>query len=417
MKYFFITSIGCIRRHLDCERIKNYFIANKVELTVSPEKADYLFLSTCGLTKLHEDLSIDDILRFKRFKGEVIVGGCLPAMNAKRINSVFDGRIVNVKDLDRIDELFPDFSVKFKDVPDGNKICLNGHHKEINWFIDRFNKIDHFYFLKFINIFEEFYKKFLAKNLFSAPGPFPEAIARMPLIDFNNNFFSLRISSGCLGRCSYCNIKKAIGHLRSKPLSLLLEETRKAIGSRQYRINIISSDSGSYGLDIGSSLPQLLETIFKEDKRINITYLGNVHPIWMCRYKNELLKLIAGKRIKSIMVAIQSGSPRILKLMRRDGNLSELETLIKTMKKVYPHLRLRTQIIIGFPSENNQDLLSTIDFIKKCGFDEVDAFHYYENEAMDSAKIQPKIPADIIRYRMREVRKLLPVRITVNYFN
>lgn len=417
MKYFFIASIGCFSRHLDCERIKNYFIANKVEPTTIPENADYLYISTCGLTKLHEDLSIDDILRFKRFHGQTIVGGCLPEMNAKRVASVFNGKIIGTKDLDRIDELFPEFSVKFKDTPDGNKICLTGQDKKVNGLERKFKEIDLYRFYKFLNIFKEIRKKFLAQKPVALSGSSPAVMPQMPIIDLNNNLFSLRISSGCSGGCSYCNIKRAIGNLRSKPVSVILEELRKGLRNKQYKFNIISSDTGAYGLDINSNLPQLLKVILGEDKRIVVEYLGNMNPTWMCRYKNELLSLFRTKKIKSMSTAIQSGSQRILKLMRRDTNIDEFTSVIKELKKVYPSLRIRTQIIVGFPTETEQDVQDTINCIKECSFDEVDVFHYYETEIMDSVKIAPKISHESIVARMQRIRKKLPVFITVNYFN
>ncbi|MDD5584677.1 MAG: radical SAM protein [Candidatus Omnitrophica bacterium] len=417
MKYFFIASIGCFSRHLDCERIKNYFIANKVALTTDPEKADYIFISTCGLTKLHEDLSIDDILRLKRFSGQIIVGGCLPEMNAQRLADVFNGKIIGTKDLDTIDELFPEFLVKFKNAPDGNMIRPAGREKKVNGLKRKFKEIDLYRFYKFLNIGREIYRKFLAQNPAIVPESSPTAMPQMPIIDLNNNFFSLRISSGCLGGCSYCNIKKAIGSLRSKPVSVILEELRKGLKNKQYRFNVISSDTGAYGLDIHSSLPQLLKVILEEDKRIVIEYLGNMNPVWMCRYKNELLGLFKTKRIKSTSTAIQSGSQRILKLMHRDANIDEFKGLMKELKKVYPALRVRTQIIVGFPTETEQDIQDTIDCIRECSFDEVDVFHYYETEIMDSVKIAPKISRDIITKRMQKVRKQLSVFTTVNYFN
>ena len=416
MKYFFIASIGCFGRHLDCERIKNYFTANNVALTTDPQKADYLFISTCGLTKLHEDLSIDDITRFKRYHAKMIVGGCLPEMNTRRISDVFNGKTISTKDLDRIDELFPDFKVKYKDIPDGNRICLTGQdhpHQGGN----SLKEIDLFDLYRFCNALKEIGRRLLSKDPVALQKATPTHMPQMPLIDINNNFFSLRIASGCFGACSYCNIKKAIGNLRSKPVSLLLEELRKALHNKQYRINIVSSDSGAYGVDIHSSLPELLESILKEDTRIVIEYLANMNPSWVCRYGNELLSLFGSKRIKSMSSAIQSGSERILKLMHRNTDLDDFKTVLKKLKKVHPRIRMRTQVIVGFPTETAQDIRDTIEVIKECRFNEVDVFYYHETEMMDSAKLSPKVAHEDIVERIRSIRKELSVFTTVNFFN
>lgn len=184
-------------------------------------------------------------------------------------------------------------------------------------------------------------------------------------IGFNNRFFTLRISEGCLGNCSYCTIKKAIGRLKSKPESVILTELKAALLKKQYHININSSDSGSYGLDIDSNLPKLLNAILNENKKIIIEYIQDLHPFWIIRYKEEMLRLVGTKRIKSILSAVQSWNKRILKLMNRYIDLEEFNEIMNRMKEIYPHLRLRTQVIVGFPTETEEEFEDTVAFIKK----------------------------------------------------
>ena len=388
-KKFYITFTGCARRQLDCERIKNYLIANRLELADSPKNADYLFISTCGLTKSHKDMSINRILHFKKFNGEIIVCGCLPSMDIKRIKKVFRGEIISTKDIGRIDEIFPYFQVKFKDIPDANKAFVETNKQKIK---QKLQKLDLFYLLKFLNMALPFDK---IKRKINMLLPF--------IIDFNNNLLTLRISSGCLGNCTYCNIKKAIGKLRSKPRSVILEEVRKGLLNKQHRINIISSDTGAYGADIGSNLPQLLNAIFAENKRISIEFIQDLNSTWVCRYRSDIIKLVGTKRIKGILTAVQSGSGRILKLMNRNIHSNEFKDTLKEMKRAYPNLRLRTQVIIGFPTETEQDFQDTMSFVKECKFDEVDVFRYYETDTTDSAKIEPKVPPEIIEHRIKRI--------------
>lgn len=401
MKKFFINYTGCARRQLDCERLKNYFIANKFKLVNSPEEADYIFISTCGLTKLKENMSINKILESKKFNGEIIVCGCLPSMNMKRIKEVFDGKIINTKSLSEIDKFFPGFSIKFKDIPDPNKVFIYTNKQRILQFIQ---KSDIFYPVQFFNRIL-FFKKIRKKLLRYVP----------LAIDFNNNFLTLRISSGCLGNCSYCNIRKAIGNLKSKPLSVVLGELRNGISNKKNKINILSSDAGAYGLDIGSNLPQLLKAILAENENVSIEFIQDLHPYWICRYKSQLIELIKTKRIKSILTAVQSGSERILKLMKRSTNLSKFKETLIEMKRAYPSLRLRTQIIVGFPTETEQDFQDTINFVKDCQFDEVGVFCYHETETQDSVKIEPKIPPSVIEDRIDRIN--LPNRVIVHIWD
>ena len=184
---------------------------------------------------------------------------------------------------------------------------------------------------------------------------------------------------------------------------------KTAVYTKAFKINLVASDTGSYGLDIGMTFPELLDQILSFDERIVIQFIQDLHPKWICSYKRELLDIIRTKRIRSILTAVQSGSQRISKLMRRQNNLKEYFEALQAMKKCLPGLRLRTQVIIGFPTETETDLLETIDFLKRCEFDELDIFHYYETPTMDSAKFFPKINERVIRERVIKLYNSLPV--------
>jgi len=405
-KKFFIINCGCSRRELDAERIRNYFSANNLELVKNPKDADYLFIVSCGLEG-NENISIDTINKFKKFDGEIIVGGCLPAMNLKRLKKVFNGKMLSTKELDKIDNFFPDFSIKFQDIPDANKGLseyINKKNLKIYIYHLLRNKLDISSILEFLyNIIATIGK---IRRKIGKPTPFSfETIIKNKIknkssIDIRNSLFSLRISKGCLGNCSYCTIKNAIGRLKSKSPSLILDELKRGLSKKCYKLNIQSSDTGSYGLDIGTNLPQLLNNILKEDKRITFEYIQDFHPIWVCRYKKELIELNKAKKIKSMLIAFQSGSERILKLMNRNTNIDEFKEVIKKIKEVNPHLRIRTQVIVGFPTETEQDFQKTLEVIKECEFDQIDIFAYYETDTTPSAKIQPKVPKNIIRDRI-----------------
>ncbi|MFA5199994.1 MAG: radical SAM protein, partial [Candidatus Omnitrophota bacterium] len=237
-------------------------------------------------------------------------------------------------------------------------------------------------------------------------------------IGFDNAYFSLRISDGCSWSCSYCSMKKAIGSAKSKPIQTVLEEVKKAVSQKKFKLNIISSDSGSYGLDIDLTLPQILKEILAQDERIVIEFVQDLNPFFFCKYKNELVKLIATGRIKSTSVPFQSGSERILKLMNRRLDFSEFRETIKEIKKVNPAFKLRTQVIIGFPTETDDDFLKTMELLGDCNFNEVDLFAYYEGDGTVSQTITPKVSVEVISRRMnlaKEQLKATPIRFISNY--
>jgi tRNA A37 methylthiotransferase MiaB len=185
---------------------------------------------------------------------------------------------------------------------------------------------------------------------------------------------------------------------------------RKGIARKQYKINILASDTGSYGLDIGSSFPELLRSILNEDKRITIEFIQDLNPRWICRYKEDFIDLAKTGRIKSIVAPFQSGNNRVLKLMHRDLNLNEFKETISSMRKHCPGIKLGTQVIVGFPTETEEEFMDTVNFVKECKFDQVDIFAYHEVDGSDSKQVTPKVePCQILdrAERMRVVVNML----------
>jgi tRNA A37 methylthiotransferase MiaB len=393
---FTIKCFGCPRRDVDAERIANYLVANGLKRTSSDEEADYLVVITCGLTQKQANDSINCIVDFQKCKGRIFVYGCLPAMDPEKVKAVYQDRALLTKDIEQLDDFF-NLPIKFKDIPDANKaIQPLSYFQKIK--IKRESIIG--YLPKVIEILKHRLYSFLKKpSVEGLPGG----------IGFDNKFFTLRIAEGCAGSCSYCTIKKAIGRVRSKPVPVILHELRAGLLKKNYRINIISSDTGAYGVDIGSSLPELLSAILNENSKITIEFIQDLHPYWICRYKEEMLKLIETKRIKSILTAVQSGDERILRLMNRHMEINEFTCVIRQMKEIYPQLRLRTQVIVGFPAETEEGVDATITFLKKSKFDEIDLFAYYEVKGADSENITPKVPRDIILQRILRMEKSLNV--------
>ena len=412
MKSFFILFTGCTRRQIDCERIKNYFIANGLSLASLPNQADYVLVSTCGLSEYLEYCSICNIQTAKRYKGETIVFGCLPVMNGGKLKTVFNGRIVNTKEIDKIDRFFPEFLIKFSDVPDANKAFSTPTKRRKDRIANHFRGFGFIYPYLIYNISRELWNRMVfdkSGNSSSNNGNLIKFGNARLNVDFDNNLFTIRISSGCIGKCSYCNIRKAIGPLKSKSTTVLISEIEKAIANNQFKLNVIASDTGSYGLDIGTTFPELLSAILSKDDRLIIQFIQDLHPKWITLYKQELLQILRAKRLRSILTAVQSGSVRILKLMNRYFDPKGFKVTIKSMKSAFPNLRLRTQVIVGFPTETDKDLLETITLITDCRFDEVDIFRYHETPTTDSGKYYPKIPHDVIDRRVVKLYDELPL--------
>lgn len=409
MKLFHIVVYGCSRRGIDAARIKDYFLRNKLVETDDPAEADYIVMVTCGLTEF-ETLRVQESVKdLQKHKGELLVYGCLPAMDPAALDGIFDGKILFTKDIENIDELFS-LPVRMADVPDANfavthfddrlsnnsdgeaglsvelkSAGLPGFVREIKWNAKwRLNRL-----------------KFEVKSLFEK-----KFIENIPDgIGFDNSNFSVRIATGCAGNCAFCVIRRAIGKLKSKPVEKIIEEVNLAVSAGHYKLNILSSDTGAYGMDTGSSFPEVLRSIFAVDPGLKIAFVQDVNPLWICRYNVELAELVKSKRIVSILSPIQSGSPRVLKLMRRYNDVEDMARSFRQLKEAWPRLKIRTQVIIGFPTETDEEFEMTLHLINRCRFDEIDIFEYYEVKGSEAEKIFPKVPPEVIKKRMERIKR------------
>lgn len=376
---------GCSRRVLDSEKIKNYFQKNNYKIVEGSSNADYVVFVTCAFTQQREDESIKIIEKLKKGKGELIVAGCLPDIAKENFTNVFNGRYVSTKNMDKFGDLFDSGGTQFTEVPDSNFVPISIPS-----------------LLSIINV-RSFFNKFSLNSLRLLTNGL---ISKAKLN--NKNEYFLRIGFGCLGNCSYCGIKNAIGTHRSKSINTVLEEFKTAVVKGYKRVNIISDDVGAYGLDINESFPKLIREILKEanykDIRLKIKEL---HPMWIIKYSLELIDLIKTNKIIYILSGIQSGSDRILKLMKRHHSSNQIISVLKQIKMANSKVWLSAQIIVGFPSETNEEFIATLNLLKSVRFDEVTIFPYTDRLGTKSIEMQDKISDEVKMDRIKIALKIL----------
>lgn len=408
MKTFFIcSSVSCRERMFDCQKISNYFIKNGYCHTDRASKANLIIINTCSFNSEEDDGSINLInyyLRKKNKDSKMIIAGCMPVINPDRLTMIPlpDFATLIPTNLEKLDTLINP-NLKFIEIREPNNIS-----QRIVSYRPIFKKVL-FYKSIFLNIFtgsrintnflEKFSKLFETAfmsicHLKSNINPF--------LLDNLGSFFYLRISKGCLGNCSYCAKKFATGTLHSKPLSEIIAEFRDGLHKKYKDFYILAEDSGCYGLDIGSNTILLLRELFnageKSDFRVTIT---NFNAQWFVKYYEELeaIFLKNANKINYLQIPIQSGSNRILKLMNRAYRIEEIKGCLLRLKNKVPNLHITTDIIVGFPSETEDDFNLTKNFIEEIGFDYLDIFEYGDRKDTFASKMTDKVTRQIIEER------------------
>jgi tRNA A37 methylthiotransferase MiaB len=227
-----------------------------------------------------------------------------------------------------------------------------------------------------------------------------------PNLSQKNQIYSIKISQGCIHQCTSLGRMIDVGQLISKPLNQCVDDFKKGLNKGHIQFNLIADDIGPYGFDIGTSLPELLDEITKINGNYQIT-IAETHPAWIIKYIDELIPIIKRKKIKSLLLAIQSGNDRILHLMRRSYNRNALISTVSKIKQADPNLLLDVQCIVGFPSETRREFMDTIKLINTVRFDSGHIFTYIPVNNTDATKISPQIPPIEKRQRSRIAVKTL----------
>ncbi|UCF49902.1 MAG: radical SAM protein [Thermoplasmatales archaeon] len=378
-------------RYLDATRISKYFARNNYKIVNKPKDADIIFFLTCGAFDHLSDESLRMVKEFQKYEAELIVGGCLPEIEKDKLNSVFQGRTINTKDLDKdpdkMDELFPENIVKFRDVDDANASFSNLNEGDFVGAVKNF--LGNIGWLEkiLVNFQTQIFKSVYGKNSF-----FYNIMVDEPM-------YRMRISWGCNSNCSYCGIKQAIGTHKSKPLEKVLEEFKFGLKNGHKHFMMNADDIGAYGTDIGSSFSELLDKMTSIDGEYFIS-IANLSPRWVIKYIDHLEDLMKREKIIRIGVPVQSGSNRILKLMNRFHDKEKIKDALIRLKTVFPKLSLHTHIIVGFPTETDEEFKQTLDFIKDCKFSAGQLMPFSSKSGSEAASIEPKIPMDEINKRL-----------------
>ncbi|NOZ83737.1 MAG: MiaB/RimO family radical SAM methylthiotransferase [Epsilonproteobacteria bacterium] len=192
----------------------------------------------------------------------------------------------------------------------------------------------------------------------------------------------LKIEEGCSGSCSYCIIPVVRGRkIISRPIEMVIDDVENLLSGGYREIVLSGTDIGSYGKDLGTSLYELLRQLIAIDKEFRI----RISSIGITALDRDLISLLDSVKIcRHLHISLQSGSDKILSLMRRPYNTAVYKKKIENLINKIPDIAIGTDIIVGFPGEDDKEFLKTVSFVMDMPFVYLHPFSYSPRKGTNS---------------------------------
>lgn len=219
----------------------------------------------------------------------------------------------------------------------------------------------------------------------------------------------VNIMFGCNNFCTYCIVPYVRGRERSRSIESIVEEVRALAKSGEYRtITLLGQNVNSYGKDFNdgnTNFVTLLTELCKIDGNFKIKFLTS-HPK---DFSDELIDFISknDKMSKAIHLPVQSGSDRILKLMNRHYDIAHYKKLVTKIYSTIPNASITTDIIVGFPTETEEDFNETCNLLKFCNFSGVFGFVYSKRKGTPAEKFDGQVSA---KEKQKRITKLFEIQ-------
>ncbi len=365
---FYIYTLGCKVNTYESNVIRDILINNNYKETKDIEIADIYIINTCTVTNTahHKSLKLIRHAIKQNNKAIVIVIGCDSQINFDEIKKI-----------------------------DGVSIILGNKNK---------SKI-----IDYINKYKSIHKQIV--DIYDLNN---QGFECMRLNNFNKTRAFVKIQDGCENFCSYCIIPYTRGNVRSKNIDDVIDEVTNLTNEGHHEIVLTGIHTGHYGSDKDYNFAYLLKEIekIKNLERIRIS------SIEINEITEEVLEVIKNSKkiVDHIHIPMQSGCDKTLKEMNRKYDTEFFVNKINKIREIRPNISITTDIIVGFPNENEFDFEKTIETIKKIKFSKIHVFPFSLRKGTKAEEIPNHLPEEIKKSRVRKLIDLSK-KLEVEYMN
>ncbi|MDH7517924.1 MAG: tRNA (N(6)-L-threonylcarbamoyladenosine(37)-C(2))-methylthiotransferase [Candidatus Thermoplasmatota archaeon] len=339
----YLETYGCTANKSDESLILGVLKKEHHEIVNNIKEADVLILLTCTVIGTTEQRMLSRLRVFKKTNKKIVVAGCMPSVQPDLVKSIAPDALL----------LTPQNVHHIKDIITNKKTDLQ--------------KLD--------------------KN--QTQKYFTDVIA------------PISIAEGCLLSCSYCITHFARGKLKSYPLESILLDVHSALNQGCREIQLTAQDTASYGFDINSNLGVLLQETCKinGDFRVRV---GMMNPSEAQKILPEILSAYDNQKIyKFVHLPVQSGDDDILKKMNRGYTVNQFVDILTCFREKYPDITVSTDVIVGFPTETDEQFKKTVQLIEKVRPDIVNITRFSARPLTKAKNMKGRIPTEKVKQRSK----------------
>lgn len=363
-------SLGCPKNLVDSEIMAGTLMKDGYEVVAEAEEAETVIVNTCGFIEDSKKESIQKILEMSELKNSagvkrVVVAGCL---TQRYKNELVEG------------------------LPEADLFVGSGEFQNIN------------------HILNDHAKGKKQKTFFNLPTYLQEeATPRVNSQPVHRAY--VKISEGCLKRCSFCAIPMIRGNLQSRTLSAVVNEAKLLAAGGVKELIIISHDFTDYGWDLRKKNPEAIESpvsLLKALSEVEGIEWVRVLYLYPDGITPEMIDLIKNnkKLVKYFDMPLQHINNDVLKRMNRKMTRDEITTAVSLIRQEIPEAVIRTQFIVGFPGETEEAFDELLDFIDEQQFDRVGCFKYSPEENTPGGRMVDQIDEETKQKRFDTLMSL-----------
>ncbi len=354
-----LVSLGCPKALVDSERIMTTLRSQGYAFSRDYEGADIVLVNTCGFLDSAKKESLEAIGEAVGANGRVIVTGCLGVEEQM------------------IRDTHP------------SVLAVTGPHQ----YEDVVNAVN--------------------LHLPPVPNKFIDLVPEAGLKLTPRHYAYMKISEGCNNRCTFCIIPQIRGDLVSRPIASVLYEAERLVATGVKEIMVISQDTSAYGVDTkyatskfrGRDIEARFQTLAEELGKMDVW--TRLHYVYPYPHVDSVIPLMAeGKILPYLDIPFQHASPSVLKLMRRPANQVKTLDRIKAWRAMAPDLAIRSNFIVGFPGETEEDFEFLLDWLEEAEIDRIGCFEYEPVTGAPANDIEGIVPDEVKRDRYERLMEV-----------